>query len=101
MKKLFREIISLLIFCFICTNFVNGQDSANIAQNYFLEFKNAEDSEQRFNFFFNTPNRYNENSAYDWLDTVNVYLNSSEKTKDSLGLKHYKLIQSNTVTNST
>lgn len=94
MKKLFGKIISLFLLCFICTNFVNGQDSTTIVQDYFLEFKNKQASEERFNFFFNNPNRYNENSAYDWLDTVNVYLSSSNKTKDSLALKHYKLIQS-------
>lgn len=95
MKKLFSKIISVFFLCFICTNMVNGQAiDDTIVEDYFLEFKNEQASEERFNFFFNTPSRYNENSAYDWLDAVNIYLSSSKKTKDSLGITYYKLIQS-------
>ena len=94
MKKIFSKIISLFLLCCIQASFVYGQDNITIIQDYFLEFKQKETPEERFSFFFDNPNRYNENSAYDWLDAVNVYLNSSEKINDSLSLKYYKLVQS-------
>jgi len=94
MKKILSKIIILFFLCCIQANFVYGQDNITIIQDYFLEFKQKETPEDRFDFFFDNPNRYNENSAYDWLDVVNLYLNSSEKTNDSLSLKYYKLIQS-------
>ncbi|MGC1514524.1 MAG: histidine kinase, partial [Maribacter sp.] len=64
------------------------------SENYYEQFRNLENGELRSFFFFNTPNRYNQNSPYDWLDTVNVYLNSSEKTKDTASIRDYQLIQS-------
>ena len=93
MKKILSKIISLFLLCCIQASFVYGQDKITIIQDYFLEFKQKETPEERFSFFFDNPNRYNENSAYDWLDAVNVYLNSSEKINDSLSLKYYKLVQ--------
>jgi two-component sensor histidine kinase len=70
----------------------SAQDSLD-ATDYYQQFQELEDSELRSTFFFGTPDRYNQNSAYDWLDTVNVYLNSSQKTKDSTGIVNYKLMQ--------
>ncbi|WP_339339811.1 sensor histidine kinase [Croceitalea sp. MTPC6] len=56
-------------------------------------FRNAEGAVEKFKFFFATPNRYTQNSAYDWLDDVKVYLNSAEKINDSSEIVLYKLIQ--------
>ena len=63
-------------------------------EDYYKQFQDLENGELRSFFFFNTPNRYNQNSPYDWLDTVKVYLNSSEKTKDSISIRNYQLIES-------
>lgn len=71
-----------------------AQDSLEIEENFLKEFQDSKNAGGRYNFFFNTSNRYNENSAYDWLDTVNVYLNTSLKIKDSVAIQQYKLIQS-------
>lgn len=62
--------------------------------NLFQKFKSIPNAEERFGFFFSTPNRYKENSAYDWLDNINLHLNSSQKKKDVIAEEHYKLMQS-------
>ncbi len=74
-------------------NSAMAQDDLPTEQGYFQEFQGNKSAEDRFKFFFDTPNRYNQNSGFDWLDEVNVYLNNSEKLKDSLEINYYKLIQ--------
>lgn len=83
------------MFFSVLTCTIIAQDSVT-AQNedYYRQFQDLENGELRSFFFFNTPNRYNQNSPYDWLDTVKVYLNSSEKTKDSVSIRNYQLIES-------
>ncbi len=94
MKKVPFKIFVYLLLCYLCILPIFAQNDVVAGQGFFDEFKNSTSSEERSVFFFNTPNRYNENSAYDWLEAVNIYLNNSEKTKDSLAITHYKLIQS-------
>ena len=84
MKKI---AVLRFIFAFFISTFsfyIAAQDSLSTQnEDYYKQFQDLENGELRTFFFFNTPNRYNLNSPYDWLDTVKVYLNSSEKTKDS------------------
>ncbi|TDT44848.1 two-component sensor histidine kinase [Maribacter spongiicola] len=95
MKKqvILRLVYTLLFSAITCLVF--AQDSvATQNEDYYKQFQDLENGELRSFFFFNTPNRYNQNSPYDWLDTVKVYLNSSEKTKDSTSIRNYQLIES-------
>lgn len=62
--------------------------------NILKKFENTSDISEKFSFFFNTPNRYGENSAYDWLDTVNDYLNNANQAGDSAAIQKFQLIQS-------
>lgn len=94
MKKIPFKILIYFLLCYIFVQPLFAQDEAIAVQGYFNEFKNYDSSDERYVFFFNTPNRYNENSGYEWLAAVNVYLNNSEKTKDTLAVTHYKLVQS-------
>ncbi len=57
------------------------------------QFKEKSDVKERQNFFFNTVNRYNAHSAYDWLDQVNLYLNRAEKLQDTSAIYSYQLMQ--------
>ncbi|MEP2059114.1 MAG: histidine kinase dimerization/phosphoacceptor domain -containing protein [Maribacter litoralis] len=83
------------IFFSVLTCTIIAQDSVTTQnEDYYRQFQDLENGELRSFFFFNTPNRYNQNSPYDWLDTVKVYLNSSEKTKDSVSIRNYQLIES-------
>ncbi|HDZ03893.1 hypothetical protein LCGC14_0199330 [marine sediment metagenome] len=95
MKKHFilRFICTLFLSAFTCL--IIAQDNVKTQnEDYYKQFQDLENGELRSFFFFNTPNRYNQNSPYDWLDTVKVYLNSSEKTKDSVSIRNYQLIES-------
>ena len=71
-----------------------SQDSVPMVDDVYMAFQNKNQPVDRFSFFFNTPNRYNLNSPYDWLDTVNQYLNDAKRNQDSVGIRHYMLIQS-------
>jgi len=95
MKKPFilRLMCTLIFSVFTCLVFAQD-DVETQNEDYYKQFQDLENGELRSFFFFNTPNRYNHNSPYDWLDTVKVYLNSSEKTKDSTSIRNYQLIES-------
>lgn len=95
MKKPFILRIICTLFLSVFTCLVFAQDNVETQnEDYYKQFQDLENGELRSFFFFNTPNRYNQNSPYDWLDTVKVYLNSSEKTKDSTSIRNYQLIES-------
>ena len=57
------------------------------------EFENINGFQEKFSYFFNTSNKYRDNSAYDWQETVNIYLNGAQKIGDSEAVRAYKLIQ--------
>ena len=56
-------------------------------------FRNKENSSEKFDFFFDTPNRYNKHSAYDWLDDVKIYLKSAEKIRDTKAVQLFNIIK--------
>lgn len=81
----------------LCTFAIGAMAQSELSsqnEDYYKQFQDLENGELRSFFFFNTPNRYNQNSPYDWLDTVKVYLNTSEKIKDTTSIRNYQLIQS-------
>jgi two-component sensor histidine kinase len=88
----------LHLFIVLAVILVPGYSSAqevdvDVNEDYFGKFQELDNSVSRSAYFFATPNRYKENSAYDWLDSVNVYLSSSITTNDSTAIKDYQLIQ--------
>ena len=84
----------LIIFFLSLVQSVGAQVLDSLDENALDVFKDKQSVTDRFDYFFNTLHRYNENSAYDWLDEVNVYLNAAEKTGDSTSINNYKLMQS-------
>ena len=81
-------LIALLSFGCIAAQSIQNQEIDLLEA-----FRDADSAKDKFDFFFNTPNRYTQDSAYDWLDDVKVYLNSAEKINDSSGIRLYKLIK--------
>jgi two-component sensor histidine kinase len=71
----------------------SGQESLLPEEDILQEFQDAESAGEKLQYFFSTVNRYEENSAYDWLDTVNAYLSNAQNSGDSSALKSYKLMQ--------
>ncbi|MBT8280376.1 MAG: tetratricopeptide repeat protein [Muriicola sp.] len=90
-----KKLGIILYFYFAFAAFSGfAQDLDPLDNDALLKFQNAESVSDRFSFFFETVNRYNTHSAYDWLDAVERYINSAENGGDSLAVKKYQLIQS-------
>ena len=83
-----------IVFTLLCVGALSAQDVVSKEHDFFEKFKELQGGKQRSIFFFETQNRYAKNSAYDWLDSVNVYLNTAQKTNDSVAVVDYQLIQS-------
>ncbi|MDL5511897.1 histidine kinase dimerization/phosphoacceptor domain -containing protein [Arenibacter sp. M-2] len=81
------------MICSLCFWYSPAQDSSN-KPDYFQDFQNKKGAQERFDYFFGTPNRYLEDSAYDWQAAVNVYHNNAQKLKDSISITKYELMQS-------
>ncbi|MBT8301571.1 MAG: histidine kinase, partial [Maribacter sp.] len=94
MKKQFVKSYFISILCLFLSAGIRSQDSVRQLDNVYQNFQDQDQAVDRFSYFFDAPNRYNLNSQYDWLDTVNQYLNDAKKAKDSVGIRHYMIIQS-------
>ncbi|HET8737644.1 MAG TPA: histidine kinase dimerization/phosphoacceptor domain -containing protein [Pricia sp.] len=71
-----------------------AQEKSETDRNPFVEFNGLDTADERFNFFFNTTDRYSANSTYDWLDEVNVYLKDATEEEDEGAIRKYGLIRS-------
>nr|WP_298998497.1 histidine kinase dimerization/phosphoacceptor domain -containing protein [uncultured Allomuricauda sp.] len=91
MNNYSKGALAVFILLFLSIPLVYSQESDETS--VLQEFQNAEAPEERFNIFFNSMDRYNINSAYDWLDTVKIYLGNSQKTNDDPAILQYKLMQ--------
>lgn len=81
-----------LFFTFILLS-AFGQDVVNEDVNPFRDFQIAPNSSDRFSLFFNTPNRYSQNSAFDWKKALEDYVIDAEMVKDSSAIFDYKMMQ--------
>ena len=87
-----RKLLTLLL-CLMASQFY-AQDQEVIEKDPLQTFRDTENTLEQLNFFFDTLDRYNEDSAYDWLDTVNASLNNSQRLGDSTEVTYYKFMQS-------
>ncbi|MGB6152852.1 MAG: histidine kinase dimerization/phosphoacceptor domain -containing protein [Pricia sp.] len=94
MKKVASKKITFILLCFFAVLFGRAQQESETDRNVFAEFQYLETAEERFNFFFNAPDRYNQNSTYDWLDAVNIYVNTAIKENEVDDIQKYELIRS-------
>ncbi len=95
MKKLSIKICHCLFLLVLLTPAGSRAQEVGVSNdNLFETFQKGQQSGNRLEFFFNTSGRYRENSAYDWLDEVNLYLNEAKKQNDSTDILNYSLIQS-------
>ncbi len=81
------------MICSLCFWYSSAQDPST-KPDYFKEFQNKKGVQERFDYFFGVPNRYLEDSAYDWQAAVNIYHNNAQKVKDSTSITKYELMQS-------
>ncbi|PIF00049.1 MAG: histidine kinase [Maribacter sp.] len=94
MKKLLCDFLLFSILCLFMATKAISQDSVPLVDDVYLNFKNQGQNAERFSYFFETPNRYKQYSAYDWLDSINQYLNEAIGQKDSTAIRDYMLMQS-------
>ncbi|MBC30932.1 MAG: histidine kinase [Muricauda sp.] len=87
------RITTIFIFLALVCNGLIAQNGEVVADRL-QEFQRIQSPEEKLEYFFASPFRYTESSAYDWLDTINVYLNSAEKINDTTAVLSYKLMQS-------
>ncbi|AKA36184.1 sensor histidine kinase [Flagellimonas lutaonensis] len=87
------RITTIFIFLVLVCNGLIAQNGEVVADRL-QEFQRIQSPEEKLEYFFASPFRYTESSAYDWLDTINVYLNSAEKINDTTAVLSYKLMQS-------
>jgi two-component sensor histidine kinase len=73
---------------------VSAQVTSEESENPFVDFQVVSNSSDRFLIFYNTENRYNQNSAFDWKKSLEEYIQEAESDKDSLSLFEYKTMQS-------
>lgn len=93
MVKSFNKMFVSLMICSLCFWYSSAQDPST-KPDYFKEFQNKKGVQERFDYFFGVPNRYLEDSAYDWQAAVNIYHNNAQKVKDSSSITKYELMQS-------
>ncbi|MBT8186606.1 MAG: histidine kinase [Croceitalea sp.] len=92
-----KNSIKLIVICALhCAGIlvIKGQTKDTLQVNLLNEFETAQGALQRQKLFFDTSNRYIQNSAYDWLESVNAFLDGSERIKDTAAITSYKIIQS-------
>lgn len=87
-----RKIIFILGF--LVVPYLYSQDLEPEEKNTLQRFQEIENTLEQLHFFFQTANRYQEDSAYDWLDIVNASLNNAQRLGDSTEVDEYKFIQS-------
>ena len=91
MGRYVRLLFTSVFFIFLFT--ASAQTIADEEESTLKEFQDTNQPSQRFDVFFNSLDRYNINSAYDWLDTIKIYLSNAQKTEDTTATRLYKVMQ--------
>lgn len=91
MGRYVRLLFTAVYFVFLFTT--SAQTISDEEQSVLTEFEDTNTADERFEVFFNSLDRYNINSAYDWLDTVKVYLSNAQKTQDTTASRLYQVMQ--------
>lgn len=83
-----------LVFCFILFAGWTWSSAQELnEEDPLVAFQEISNAEGKFKFFTATSNRYSTSSAYDWLESVKVYLDSAQKLNDSSAIFSYRLMQ--------
>lgn len=89
-----KAITFFIYLVFFYTSFAQQFDSDVEIIDPLKEFQDIENPVDKFDFFISAEKPYTESSGYDWLETVNVYLDSAKKTNDSFQIKLYQILES-------
>lgn len=92
MKKIFFIFICILISGIpgeVSGNSLPSQDQTSL-DNYIQQVTAGE----KLQYFLKTTDRYDANSAYDWLDRVNTDLNNAIDSEDPAAIQAFRIIRS-------
>ena len=89
MERYTRYLSILLYFVLFNAAAQTNGDGKNVL----TEFQDINEPSQRFKVFFGSGDRYNINSAYDWLETIKIYLANAQTTQDTVAFKLYKVME--------
>jgi two-component sensor histidine kinase len=91
MGRYVRFLFTILCFVFLSNG--AAQSLSEEEQSVLKEFQDTNAPKDRFNVFFNSIDRYNQNSAYDWLDTIKIYLSNAQTSNDTTAQRLYQVMQ--------
>src|SRR5690606_34844783 len=87
----YTRYLSILLYFVILFN--AAAQTKGSEKNVLIEFRDASGPSLRFKVFFESGERYTISSAYDWLDTIKIYLANGQTTQDSTAFKLYKVME--------
>ncbi|WP_236958291.1 sensor histidine kinase [Joostella atrarenae] len=92
LEKIKFRIIVCLAILFSTVLYSSIQHTASFGKDPLYEFTTMSSAQERFDFFFNTPNRYKVSSVYKWLEAINTPLKKAAEEEDSESVFRYKTI---------
>jgi len=87
----YTRYLSILLYFVILFN--AAAQTKGSEKNVLIEFRDSSSPSLRFKVFFESGERYTISSAYDWLDTIKIYLANAQTTQDSTAFKLYKVME--------
>lgn len=94
-ENIMAKIIGKILILALALSFMSsaGQDTLSPDKDMLRGFQEVDTAKDKLDFFFNTANRYEEHSAYEWLDIVNAYLSNARNSGETSAFINYQLIQ--------
>lgn len=89
-----KTILHSYLILFLFIGFTGLAQSGEEGKGRLEQFQRITQAEERFTFFFDNSSRYEQDSEYDWLKTINASLADAEQAQDSLAIQVYTLMQS-------
>lgn len=87
-----KTCCSALILLFIATSNLVAQE-IQLQQTVLDSFVKIPSAKDKFNYFYKTPNRYKENSSYEWLESIDSMLTKARTAQDDGSIEYYKILQ--------
>ena len=88
-----RIIYFFIIFFCCAASPAWAQDDTFEVEDPLRAFEEQPSASEKFKFFFEVSNRYEENSAYDWMDRINADLSEATRNRDTTAMKAFELMR--------
>ncbi|ADY30509.1 signal transduction histidine kinase [Cellulophaga lytica DSM 7489] len=88
----FKTYIAVFFFSFVFINLSNAQE-IQLQQTVLDSFVKIPSAKDKFAYFYKTPNRYKENSSYEWLERIDSMLTKARNAQDDGSVEYYRILQ--------